>query len=175
MDYIKRSLIIIVSMIFLGVCVAYPVWADDPKPELSEQQTNAIMQNCSGIRQSLAKLQHADSRTRTYLGSAYEAIAGRFITPLNLRLVKNGLPSSELFRIQNEFTTSQAAFRTGYVDYMREMDTLVATDCASNPRGFYDQLKVVRERRETLREVTKRLATLAEEQYKTVAELKDTL
>lgn len=159
------------AIVYLGWTAINPAAAVALTPE----QSNAIVQNCSGIKQSLAKLQVIDSRTRTYLGSSYEAIAGRFITPLNLRLVKNGLPSEELFRIQNDFTAAQTAFRNGYVDYMREMDALVATDCVLHPQEFYNQLETVRARRETLRTTTKKLMDLAEAQYKTVTDLRATL
>lgn len=171
MDFIKRSLaglIVVVVASWLSVPSVSAI-------ELTPEQSSAIIQNCGGIKQSLGKLQVIDSRTRTYLGSSYEAIAGRFITPLNLRLVKNGLPSEELFRIQNEFTTAQAAFRNGYVDYMREMDTLIAMDCAAHPQEFYDKLELVRARREDVRKITKKLAELTEAQYKTVTDLRATL
>lgn len=171
MGFIKRSLASLIVVAVVAWMSVPPVSA----VELTPEQSNAIVQNCSGIKQSLSKLQVIDSRTRTYLGSAYEAIAGRFITPLNLRLVKNGLPSEELFRIQNEFTTAQAAFRSQYVDYMREMDALIATDCAAHPQEFYDKLELVRARREDVRKITKTLAELTEAQYKTVTDLRATL
>lgn len=171
MAYIKRSFLGLLATGFLVGVLSVPVRATTLTPE----QSDAIVQNCSDMKQSLVKLQVVDSRTRIYLGSAYEAIAGRFITPLNLRLVKNGLPSDELFRIQNEFTVAQTAFRSNYVDYMREMDNLVATDCSTNPQGFYDQLEVVRRRREDLRKSTEKLTDLAEAQYQTVVDLRATL
>ena len=60
---------------------------------LSKEEANAISSNCSTIKQSLSQLQKADSKTRTYLGTTYETIASRFITPLNLRLVRNNRPT----------------------------------------------------------------------------------
>lgn len=142
---------------------------------ISAQQSDAIVQNCNQIKQSLIKLQHADSRTRTYLGSAYEAISGRFITPLNLRLIRNNIPSAELFRIQNDFVAAQADFRNKYVDYMRELESLIAADCSAHPEDFYNLLTSVRNKREELRLSTKKISDLASEQYKTVEELKETL
>ncbi len=142
---------------------------------ISAQQSDAIVQNCNQIKQSLIKLQHADSRTRTYLGSAYEAISGRFITPLNLRLIRNNIPSAELFRIQNDFVAAQADFRNKYVDYMRELESLIAADCSAHPEDFYNLLTSVRNKREELRLSTKKISDLASEQYKTVEELKEAL
>lgn len=142
---------------------------------LEQAQEDAIIQNCNNIKQSLIKLQHSDSRTRTYLGSAYEAVSGRFITPLNLRLVKNGLPSTELFKIQNDFTAAQTDFRTKYVEYMRELEGLIATECANHPKEFYDKLETTRKRREELRQTTKQISELVDQHYKTVEELKAAL
>lgn len=142
---------------------------------LEKKAENAIIQNCDNIKQSLTKLQYADSRTRTYLGSAYEAIAGRFITPLNLRLVKNNLPSAELFNIQGEFSQAQTAFRENYVDYMRELDNLIAADCANDPKGFYAKLETTRTKREALRKTTKTIAELVDRQYKAVQLLRESL
>lgn len=172
--------IIVLSMLVVPVLPAMAV--DDPstaedqnKAVLTEEKSQAIMQNCSNIKQSLVQLQRADSRTRTYLGSAYEAVSGRFITPLNLRLVKNGTPSAELFRIQNEFTAQQNNFRNTYVDYMRELEALITIDCSTKPQDFYDKLELVRHRREDLHQITQQISKLVDEQYKTVEEIKDTL
>lgn len=168
MAYIKRISSIILALL-IAVSFSCPVAA------ISDEQSNAIVQNCNQIKQSLTKLQHADSRTRTYLGSAYEAISGRFITPLNLRLIRNNIPSAELFRIQNEFAAAQADFRNKYVDYMRELESLIAFDCKTHPEDFYNLLTSVRNKREELRSATKKISDLADQQYKAVAELRVTL
>lgn len=167
--FTKRiSIFSLAALVFCGT-VAYPVSA------LNQKQEDAIVQDCDNIKQSLIKLQHSDSRTRTYLGSAYEAISGRFITPLNLRLVKNGLPSTELFKIQNDFIAAQNSFRNLYVEYMRELEMLIGTDCVARPKDFYDKLEILRTKREDLRNSTKTLANLAEQQYATVTSLKESL
>lgn len=175
------------SLIILAVSLlipALPVFATDASPApdddksqtaLTEEKSQAIMQNCSNIKQSLTQLQRADSRTRTYLGSAYESISGRFITPLNLRMVKNGTPSTELFRIQNDFTARQNDFRNTYVGYMRELESLIAIDCSAHPQEFYDKLNTVRTEREKLHQITRQISQLVDEQYKTVEEISKTL
>lgn len=144
-----------------------------PVEGLSETQRDAVSQNCSNIKQSLAQLQKVDSRTRTYLGTTYETILTRFIVPLNLRLVKNNRPS--LPSIQSDFTTEQVKFRDSYTDYMRELENLINIDCSVQPDVFYSRLEVVREKRSTLRNVTVRLAELADEQYRVVQDLRNSL
>lgn len=172
-----------ISVIFLAIIISAssiaPVFAteestveDAKKESLTESKSQAIVQNCSNIKQSLIQLQRADSRTRTYLGSAYEAISGRFITPLNLRLVKNNLPSAELFQIQNEFVAHQNHFRDTYVDYMRELESLIAIDCSAHPQEFYDKLETVRHKRADLHQITQDISKLVDKQYKTVEEIR---
>ncbi len=148
---------------------------EDKKVPLTNEERDAVVQNCSNIKQSLAKLQHSDSRTRTYLGTAYESINGRFITPLNLRLVKNNIPSAELFQVQSKFAAAQADFRGDYIDYMRELESLITVDCVLQPQEFYDKLEIVRDKRAKLRSDTQELAELAQEQYKSVEELQKSL
>lgn len=177
---IKLSLVVSLSCLSLSILSlatlkAYADTAEPERPPLTPEQSDAIVQNCGNIKQSLVKLQHSDSRTRTYLGSTYEAVAGRFITPLNLRLVKNGLPSTELFQIQNDFTAAQAEFRSEYIEYMRELEVLIAVDCVLHPQDFYNELETVRSRRTKLQATTKRLAELVDQQYRTVDALKESL
>ena len=157
----------------LGLLLNSACFAADVDP--TDEQRAAISKNCTHILESLQQLQHVDSRTRTYLGTAYESISSRFMTPLNLRLVKLGKPSVLLFDIQNNFTTTQSQFRERYVEYMRSLESLIATDCSAHPDDFYHNLLTVRQKRENLRLSTKDLAKLAEEQYQAVIELKENL
>lgn len=170
MGYIRRISLIVIAVVILGNLVTHTASA-----ALSDEQKNAIVENCGHIRQSLIKLQYADSRTRTYLGSSYESIIGRFITPLNLRLVKNNKASSELFQIQNDFVQAQTNFRNYYVDYMRELEGVIATDCVAHPEDFYTKLEKTRQRREELRKITKVLAELTDKQYAEVQKLMESL
>lgn len=144
-----------------------------PVEGISETQRGSISQNCSNIKQSLTQLQKVDSRTRTYLGTTYETILTRFIVPLNLRLVKNNRPS--LSTIQSDFTAEQVKFRDSYTDYMRELENLISIDCSAQPDDFYAHLETVREKRSILRETTVRLARLADEQYRVVSDLRNSL
>jgi hypothetical protein len=55
---------------------------------------------------------------------------------------------------------------------MREMENLIGIDCRVEPEKFYDQLKVVRERREKVRLATEELKKLTAEQYQAVVKLR---
>lgn len=154
-------------------CGLVAMLAMAPVAALSKEEANAITSNCSTIKQSLSQLQKADSKTRTYLGTTYETIAGKFITPLNLRLVRNNRPT--LSDIQSDFSKAQIEFRDSYTAYMREMENLIALNCQTEPEKFYKQLVTVRERRAKVRLAVEELKKLTAEQSQAVLELQKEL
>lgn len=159
----RLFLLSICFSVILASCAPAPTFA------LSEQQTSAISQNCPTIKQSLTQLQKVDSKTRTYLGTTYETLVNKFITPLNLRLVKNNRPT--LSSVQSKFTSEQTRFKDEYTTYMRELEELIAVDCQNNPQDFYKKLETVRKKRAELRETTVRLSKYSNEQYSAVKKL----
>lgn len=144
-----------------------------PADALTDIQRGAISQNCSTIQKTLTQVQKVDSRTRTYLGTTYETLFNKFITPLNLRLVKNNRPT--LSEIQTEFSLAQTTFRSAYTEYMRELEGLIVTDCRQDPDGFYQKLTQTRAKRADLRLITEKLSQLADQQYAAVLDLRSTL
>lgn len=155
------------------VVIVLSILFSAPADSLSERQRSAISQSCSTIQQSLRQLQKIDSRTRTYLGTTYETIANHFIIPLNLRLVKNNRPT--LSDAQTKFTLEQTKFRDAYTDYMRELESLIVSDCKNYPDEFYQKLITTREKRATLRATTERLSDLSDQQYNAVLDLRSKL
>lgn len=145
----------------------------EPAAALSDAERNAISQNCDSIHHSLSQLQKVDSKVRTFLGTSYETVATKFITPLNLRLVKNNRPT--LSTIQSEFNTEQAIFRDAYTVYMRELEGLIAMDCNAHPDDFYSQLVKVREERAILHNSALKMNKLVTDQYKAVLDLRNSL
>ena len=147
----------------------------EPSFALSDEQRGAISTGCSSIKQSLSKLQKTDSRTRTYLGSIYERALSGFIVPLNLRLIKNNQPSSTLATIQADFITARTDFADDYTIYMRDMETLLAIDCKTNPDDFYQQLESTRTSRADLRQDITKLNNLLAAQNTEVNNIKESL
>lgn len=167
----KIAIAIIVGATFiLGSVLAFL-----PARAIEEQRLTAISQNCSTIKQTLGQLQRADSRTRTYLGAAYETISSKFITPLSLRLTRNNHEAEELFSIQANFSAEQERFRAAYTDYMRELEGLIATDCSAHPEDFYKHLESTRQKRAALKLTTAKLSELANAQYAAVLKLEESL
>lgn len=157
----------------LMACAFVALAHTPPVSALSKEKSSVISSNCSTIKQSLAQLQKIDSRTRTYLGTTYETIVSKFITPLNLRLVRNNRPT--LSDIQSDFSAEQLKFRDGYTNYMREMEVLMSINCQEEPEKFYDQLIVARERRSEVKLATEELKKLTEQQYQAVVKLRQEL
>ncbi len=162
--------LVLVGLVFALVAPSAAVATDEPAAtqKLSDEQIGAISQNCSTIKQSLEQLQYSDSRTRTYLGATYETLANKFITPLNLRLVKNNLST---LPVQAEFMTAQTKFKESYTDYMKALGETLATDCKNEPEIFYQKLEVARTRRATLKKWADKLAELTNKQYQDVEKL----
>lgn len=175
----QTRILVVVSVALL--CTLVPVLAlsagvraeDNTEGEVDSRVFDNISQNCSSIKQSLRDLQRADSRTRAYLGSAYETVSRDFITPLNLRLVRNNRVATKLFEIQGDFSSKQGDFRTKYTAYMRELESLIASDCQGHPKDFYRQLQKTREHRTKLHNLAEDLNKLVSEQYQGVKKLRE--
>lgn len=161
------------------VLLSQPVFAEPVSSSadsaLDPERLAHISANCSSIQQSLKQLQRADSRTRTYLGSSYETIASSFISPINLRLVRNNRPAPTLMNIQSDFSIAQTAFRNQYTNYMRDLETLIATDCQAHPEEFSARLTDARNSRAQLHASTLQLSQLISQQETAVRQLQESL
>lgn len=166
--------IALMSLLFAQSALAEPDTSSTNQSQ-SPERLAYISANCTSIKQSLTQLQHADSRTRTYLGSSYETVANNFISPINLRLVRNNRPAPALMNIQSEFSITQANFRNQYTTYMRDLETLIATDCQAHLEEFATRLDTARTSRANLHDTTARLAQLISEQQTAVRKLQEEL
>ncbi|MBQ3310289.1 hypothetical protein IJG73_02510 [Candidatus Saccharibacteria bacterium] len=142
---------------------------------LSDAQNGIISQNCAHLKQSLKSLQKADSRTRVHLGTTYQNILLSYITPLNLRLVRNDQPSADLTRLQTEFSSARDDFATKFIKYSQSLEDLIATDCQSNPELFYTKLEATRALRHTVSASVAQLDHLLGEHITAVTKLKESL
>ncbi|MDO4979020.1 MAG: hypothetical protein Q4E47_02615 [Candidatus Saccharibacteria bacterium] len=136
----------LISILLSAVLLATPVFAVD----LSDDQKGAISMGCSSIKNSLSQLQKADAASRSRIGTTYQTILTSYLTPMNLRLVKNGKLTTDLTSFVNDFTTTRANFNAQYVSYSRSLEELIAVDCQNNPDEFYEKLEHTREERAKL-------------------------
>lgn len=168
------SLLVLPFFTFTGSALAEPA-TSPADPDLAPERLAHISENCTFIKQALTQLQRADSRTRTYLGSSYETIANSFLSPINLRLVKNNRPAPDLMNIQSAFSIAQTTFRNQYTNYMRDLETLISTDCTAHPDEFSTRLVTARSSRASLHESTVRLRQLITDQETAVRKLQEGL
>ena len=117
---------------------------------LSENQSNAIKDNCSTIQESLKNVQKKDSRTRVYLGGYFETILSKYIKPLNHRLVENSISDINIINEQTEFANAKTQFSNDFIIYQKSLESLIATNCKENPDDFYDILTTTRALRATV-------------------------
>lgn len=142
---------------------------------ITSEQQQAIATNCQQIKANLRTLQKTDAKARVYLGSYYETILTKFITPLNVRLVENNLSTAAFVENQNKFAEARIIFANDYIKYQQYLEELVAIDCKSEPDKFYEKLESVRRRRQTMEQDVLKLRTLISDHLKLVNDLKGKL
>ncbi|MBR3137968.1 hypothetical protein IKG41_01330 [Candidatus Saccharibacteria bacterium] len=159
----------------LPVAVLIAMFISLPALAISETQKNSIIDNCASIKQTLEGIQKTDARARVYLGSYYETILTKFITPLNVRLVENNLSTAELVENQNNFASAKTVFTNDYISYQQNLEELVAIDCKTEPESFYDKLIKVRQKRKIMEQDVLKLRSFLSEHIKLVDGIKGKL
>lgn len=140
---------------------------------LSDTASGVIIDRCTTIKDDLVSLQKADSRARVYLGGYFETIISEYVIPLNVRLVENNLSTADFIENQNQLTTAKTTFTTDFVDYQRELETLVGIDCKATPSDFYDQLVKVRTKRAEVASDVAKVRSLISDHTKAITALKE--
>ncbi|MBQ8991989.1 hypothetical protein IJ090_00960 [Candidatus Saccharibacteria bacterium] len=173
----KKIRTLILTSILLAVATFLPtrVYAEEAKSTLSKEQTGAISQSCDSIKQSLRKLQKTDTKTRSILGGLYEDIISDFIIPLNLRLVRNALPSTTLTELHSSLLSKRQDFAKKFTLYEQSFEALLDIDCQNNPAAFYAKLVETRKTRNDLEQSTEAFRMLLEKHQNAVQALKGTL
>lgn len=140
--------------------------------EASESVQAGIRENCTAIKENLAKVQKADARARVYLGRYYETVLTKFVTPLNLRLVENNLSAADLVENQTKMADARTLFINDYVNYQKELESLVAMSCEEKAGEFYQQLVKVRQKRKIVEQDVLKVRNLISEHVKLAGELR---
>jgi hypothetical protein len=140
---------------------------------LSDEQIENIEANCASIKRTLKTVQNTDRNTRVSLGRSFQTISEDFITPLNVRLVKNNDFSNNLADIQNEYAEAREEFNRKYIEYSQELESLISTECKDNARGFYAKLESTRNKRTEVLKDAKKLQEIVEKHIQSVGELKN--
>ena len=142
---------------------------------ITDEKADNIVDNCTSIRDSLKRLQKDDSRSRVYLGQIYQHVIADYITPLNVRLVKNNLADSTLTEIQSEFTETREAFNRSFISYSKKLEELITINCKEKPEEFYKKLESVRTARKEVNKYTDDLLDIIRENRDTVKTVMESL
>lgn len=156
----------IILMVFCQVLLGAPVGA------ISDSQRSNIVNRCDTLKDNLRVMQRNDSRARVYLGRYYENILNKFMVPLNMRLVENNLSTNALIDNQNDFVRTRTNFIIDYIEYQKTLESLVATDCRTEPEKFYELLEQARVKRGIVAEDAARLKSLAVDNLELVREMR---
>ncbi|MBQ9019996.1 hypothetical protein IJ096_01600, partial [Candidatus Saccharibacteria bacterium] len=133
----------------------------------------AIKDNCTSIKQTLRSVQHVDSRTRVYLGQIYQIVLVNYMTPLNLRLVKNNQPNASLATLQTNFTSARDEAAQKFITYSQSLEELLLVDCSKDPEKFYNTLTTTRQKRSELSAATTKVSKILNDHVATVTKIKD--
>ena len=143
-----------------------------PTAALSEEKSGMVSQNCATIKQSLKSLQKTDARSRSYLGTIYETIITKFITPMNLRLIDNSQPNASLTDLHSTILAVRKDFVNEYTSYSQSFEELVSMNCKDNPENFYNKLVETRRKRAEVSSITTNLRNLFAEYLTIVRKLR---
>ena len=163
------------------IFLSHPVYAEDDilknvtHRKLNDTERGNISMNCASIQTSLKNVQRNDSKTRVILGTNYQTLLSNYISPLNVRLIKNNLPDSTLISIQSEASTSRNSFTNLFVTYSQRLESLISIDCKNQPDTFYSELESVRFLRSQLEESVNKVNTALSNHLKTVNQLREKL
>ena len=161
----KATHLFLILVAFLLVLILFNsvrVSADTTKAKLTDDQRGEISMNCSSIKSSLRKLQVSDAKIRSLLGASYQTMLNSYITPFNLRLVKNNQSLGDLSDLQSNFVLQKNDFNSLYITYSQQFENLLSIDCQKNPDDFYNQLIITRESRKELNQKVEDLTKTAE-------------
>ncbi|MBQ3430296.1 hypothetical protein IJG21_02635 [Candidatus Saccharibacteria bacterium] len=177
---LNKSKIFLFLPLFLALFVATPLSAFADEPEISEFEVSKekiarITQYCETIKSNFKRLAVSDSKTRTYYGGIYETVSSKYITPLNLRLIKNNYSLSDFIELQSSFISARSKFSSDFIDYSKSLEELSVFDCKNNPSEFYEKLNQTREKRAVLRTDIETLNSLFKTHVSLVKDLKGSL
>ena len=136
---------------------------------LSNDQAENLKTNCSSIKNSLKQIQNSDRNTRISIGYTYQTILADFITPLNVRLIKNNSSDPNLSQIQNQFVALREDFNHKYIEYSQELESLLNIDCSSEP------VESTRNKRSEIITLAEDINKTIEQHQSSVNSLKDSL
>ncbi|MBO4812684.1 hypothetical protein J5491_00865 [Candidatus Saccharibacteria bacterium] len=148
------------------------VYADESETEIPEEKLRLVSDNCDTIKTNLKTVQKNDARARVYLGSYYEKILTKYITALNVKLIESNNSDTSLIENQNKYAKAKSVFSDDYIAYQKKLEDLIAVDCKSEPKKFYEELIKVRKKQAVIVQDTAKLSSILVEHKELVNKLK---
>ena len=145
----------------------------DENSTVSQEKLSKVETNCLTIKQNLKRVQNSDRNTRVSIGRTFQSILNSYITPLNVRLVKNNHSNVELNNIQNRYAEARETFNRDYINYSKELEALISFDCKSDPEGFYKQLEQTRTKRLVVSESVSKIQVIINEHVEAVKDIRN--
>ena len=150
----------------------FSTFAEESATTPKEKQ-DSISTKCSSIKQFLKRVQNSDKNTRVSLGSSFQTISNNFITPLNVRFLKNNQFNSDLNTTQTDYAEARTEFNQLFISYSQEFEELLNIDCVNNPDSFYHRLQSVRNKRTEVAKSVEELKSIIEKHVSTVKNLRN--
>ncbi len=167
---LRKKSILLVSVLVFGLLTSY--FPSTSVSAMSDEKSGAISQHCGTIKQALKSLQKTDARSRSYLGTVYETIISKYITPFNTRLINNGQPNVSLTDLHSTILDVRKQFVSDYTSYSQTFETLLSVNCQEDPEGFYWYLGETRKKRAEVSSDTTNMRNLLSEYLTVVRRLK---
>ena len=170
----KRLYVALIMIIALaGMMAVSTVSAQDAtEPPMTDDHISRIKNNCQPTLATLAQIRTNDGPVFVNRNQAYFSISDKLMTRLNNRLTVGKFDVAALVRIDNDFNTALADFRTTFKRYNDTMAELVRMNCTQQPSGFYNKVAEARKLREEAHSVVLRLHGEIEKYRQAVATFK---
>ena len=147
------------------------VYAEEGQSEIPEEKLKLVSDNCDSIKTNLKGIQKSDARARVYLGAYYEKILTKYMAALNVKLVENNTPDTDLIESQNKYATAKTNFTEDYISYQKKLEELLSVDCKSEPKKFYEELLSVRKKQGVIVKDAAKMSNLLTEHKELVKKL----
>lgn len=167
-----KSKIVLYFAVFLAVLAA-PLVSAEAQP-LTDAQIGIIRQNCAYAQQILQRSQRNEAASRVNRGHGYETTL-RLMTSFNSRVALNKINAPKLAELTTQVEDKFDSFRTDYIAYDDQLETVLKLKCREQPVTFYDELTLAREARAKVAKDIADIDSLLDQYQSAVDELKATL
>ena len=169
----KKLILLTLLMVFSFSLLPLASVKADEQTTVAPEKIMGVESHCDTIKQSLKRIQNSDRNTRVSIGSSFQTILNSFITPLNVRLLKNNAFDYNLNNIQNSFVETRSDFIQAYITYSQELENLLNIDCSKEPETFYKKLEEVRKKRSEVAKATEKVKSVIDKHISAVKALRD--